>query len=122
MTERKLRLTRNDPSHDPVLKGVWISPYGELPSPPPSPPTPPAPPAPLELLPEPIAPVTETDEKWKALLEIANAVIDELRRDNPDVDHELLLQIVRNIVHGNLSVADIAAIYRHRVRDGDHGR
>lgn len=122
MTERKLRLTRNDPSRDPMLKGVWISPASALPTPP-TPPTPP-PSQPFVLASEP--PMTEQDKKWKALLDIANDVIDEVRRNIPDVNHELLLQVVRDVVQGSLSVADIAAIYRHRAeygdKDGDHGR
>lgn len=112
MTERKLRLTRLDPSRDPLLKGVWIGGQGQLPAMP-TPPTS----QPFVIAPDP--PPDPQAEKWTHAIDIAPDVIAAL---GDAVDYELLTAVVKDVVQGGLSVDDIVAIYCRRLVGGSsHG-
>jgi len=68
----------------------------------------------LELLPLP--PIdSEEEAKWKRAVEISGEVLDELQKDGETVDHNALLQVVRDLTGGMLTVADVAALYRLRM-------
>lgn len=117
MTLRKLRLTRNDPSRDPMLRGVWVGGFDSLPSPP-SATTSPTPPEPFQLLPEaPMPPIDpDTERRWTNLLNMTDEVIKALGLA-ADIDHQVLVAVVRDVAENSLSVDDIAAIYRHRINE-----
>ena len=114
---RRLQLTRGDADHDPMFRAVWINGYDAVNALFPAP-EPESEPEALALILPPAPPLSEIQQRWKAVVERADEVVSRLRLDRVLFDGAIVLGVVNELIEAGQdpSADDIIAAYHKRIQ------